>query len=66
MKFFLALKIHISPEVNEALNQVGGYEIKYRGLVDVKGKGLMKTYWLISRNADFENGVEKKNALSVQ
>ncbi|XP_056644589.1 receptor-type guanylate cyclase gcy-8 isoform X2 [Diorhabda carinulata] len=41
-----ASKIHISLEMKKALDLIGGYKTEHRGLVDVKGKGLMDTYWL--------------------
>ncbi|XP_034249065.1 receptor-type guanylate cyclase gcy-3 isoform X2 [Thrips palmi] len=41
-----ALRIHISGEMKMALDAVGGFRTEHRGLVDVKGKGLMDTYWL--------------------
>ncbi|CAH1108442.1 unnamed protein product [Psylliodes chrysocephalus] len=41
-----ASKIHISLEMKKALDSIGGYKTEHRGLVDVKGKGLMDTYWL--------------------
>ncbi|XP_058462598.1 uncharacterized protein LOC131437324 isoform X2 [Malaya genurostris] len=41
-----ALKIHISAEMNDALVRIGGFKTEHRGLIDVKGKGLMDTYWL--------------------
>ncbi|XP_053698462.1 uncharacterized protein LOC128745413 [Sabethes cyaneus] len=41
-----ALKIHISGEMNDALMRIGGFKTEHRGLIDVKGKGLMDTYWL--------------------
>lgn len=41
-----AMKIHISLEMKKALDAIGGYRTEHRGLVDVKGKGLMDTYWL--------------------
>jgi len=43
---FSAQKIHISLEMKQALDLAGGFIIEHRGLVDVKGKGLMDTYWL--------------------
>ncbi|XP_023724757.1 uncharacterized protein LOC111873908 isoform X2 [Cryptotermes secundus] len=55
-----ALRIHISAEVKRALDAVGGFRTEHRGLVDVKGKGLMDTYWLtckdggITRSSDFD------------
>ncbi|ALC40437.1 CG33958 [Drosophila busckii] len=41
-----AQKIHITEEMHESLQQVGGFKTEHRGLIDVKGKGLMSTYWL--------------------
>ncbi|XP_055371528.1 uncharacterized protein LOC129605660 [Condylostylus longicornis] len=43
-------KIHITEEMNEALMRVGGYKTEHRGLIDVKGKGLMSTYWLTCKD----------------
>jgi class 3 adenylate cyclase len=45
-----ALKIHISEEVHDALQKLGGFKTESRGLIDVKGKGLMHTYWLTCRD----------------
>ena len=41
------LKIHISPQCKDALDRVGGYVVNERGMVYMKGKGEVKTYWLI-------------------
>ncbi|XP_026286627.1 uncharacterized protein LOC113212229 [Frankliniella occidentalis] len=41
-----ALRIHISGEMKQALDVVGGFRTEHRGLVEVKGKGMMDTYWL--------------------
>ncbi|XP_075168343.1 uncharacterized protein LOC142240526 [Haematobia irritans] len=43
-----AHKIHITEEMNHALMKVGGFRTEHRGLIDVKGKGLMSTYWLLA------------------
>lgn len=40
------MKIHISQYTKEALDELGGYQIELRGSVEVKGKGMMDTYWL--------------------
>ncbi|KAH8392751.1 hypothetical protein KR215_009110, partial [Drosophila sulfurigaster] len=45
-----AQKIHITEEMHEALQQVGGFKTEHRGLIDVKGKGLMSTYWLTCKD----------------
>lgn len=43
-----ALKIHISAQCHEALQRLGGYETEERGQIELKGKGKVTTYWLIS------------------
>ncbi|XP_047343121.1 receptor-type guanylate cyclase Gyc76C-like isoform X2 [Vespa velutina] len=40
------LRIHISSQCKDALDKIGGYIIEERGLVNMKGKGEVKTYWL--------------------
>lgn len=42
-----ALKIHISLKCKEALDKLGGYIIEERGLVNMKGKGDVETFWLV-------------------
>lgn len=41
------LKIHISPQCKEKLDTLGGYITEKRGIVTMKGKGDVTTYWLI-------------------
>lgn len=41
-----ALKIHISPQCKELLDKLGGYVTEERGLIEMKGKGEVLTYWL--------------------
>ncbi|XP_037028069.1 uncharacterized protein LOC119068546 [Bradysia coprophila] len=45
-----ALRIHITSEMNDALAAIGGFKTEHRGLIDVKGKGLMNTFWLTCRD----------------
>lgn len=49
---FLALKIHCSQEAYNALCENDGFILEERGTLQIKGKGALKTYWLLSR-ADF-------------
>ncbi|VDD85654.1 unnamed protein product [Enterobius vermicularis] len=52
-------KIHISSETNRYLTQViGGYQTECRGDIIIKGKGVMKTFWLIPPDLE----VEKKES----
>ncbi|XP_066139869.1 uncharacterized protein [Euwallacea fornicatus] len=54
----LASKIHISLEMKKALDAIGGYKIEERGLVEVKGKGLMQTFWLTCKEGSTQSIVE--------
>lgn len=49
----LAMKIHISETTYNCL-QLANYSMKLRGSIEVKGKGGMKTYWLVGRNGTGE------------
>lgn len=42
-----ALKIHISGQCKEALDRIGGYIVERRGVIQLKGKGEVITYWLV-------------------
>ncbi|RWS11670.1 atrial natriuretic peptide receptor 1-like protein [Dinothrombium tinctorium] len=42
-----AMKIHISEESKQILDQFKTFETEPRGEIDIKGKGMMSTYWLI-------------------
>lgn len=44
------------------LDQLGGYILKERGMTAIKGKGLMKTHWLIGKTQETTNyGVKIQN-----
>ena len=43
------MKIQITYETKMLLDNLGGYVSELRGQVEVKGKGNMDTYWLLSR-----------------
>ncbi|KAH8377100.1 hypothetical protein KR093_003438, partial [Drosophila rubida] len=44
-----AMKIHISELTYQLLQNIGGYICVERGLTSIKGKGDLRTYWLIKR-----------------
>lgn len=48
-----ASKIHISQATFALLENIGGYQCEERGVVQIKGKGEMRTYWLINEDAIF-------------
>ncbi|XP_058464642.1 receptor-type guanylate cyclase Gyc76C-like isoform X1 [Malaya genurostris] len=52
-----ALKIHISPQCKTALDRLGGYVTIERGMISMKGKGEVMTYWLEGAN---ENAIQKQ------
>ncbi|GLH12247.1 Atrial natriuretic peptide receptor B [Gryllus bimaculatus] len=53
-----AMRVHISLEVKKALDAAGGFRTEHRGLVDVKGKGLMDTYWLTCKDGGIARATE--------
>ncbi|XP_076466014.1 atrial natriuretic peptide receptor 1-like [Babylonia areolata] len=42
----LPLKIQVSQQTKDMLDDFGGYCLTYRGTIEVKGKGQQSTYWL--------------------
>ncbi|BFZ26126.1 hypothetical protein BsWGS_29165 [Bradybaena similaris] len=54
----LPLKIHVSPQCKEVLDYFGSFELELRGNVEMKGKGQVRTYWLLGeKNASDSPGV---------
>ncbi|XP_010219816.1 PREDICTED: atrial natriuretic peptide receptor 2-like, partial [Tinamus guttatus] len=47
-----ALKIHVSSTTKEVLDEFGCFELELRGDVEMKGKGKMRTYWLLGEMKD--------------
>jgi guanylate cyclase len=52
------LKIHISHQCKEKLDKLGGYITEKRGVVAMKGKGDVTTYWLTGAT---ESAIQKRN-----
>ncbi|XP_075973555.1 guanylyl cyclase at 32E [Anticarsia gemmatalis] len=52
-------RIHISHDTYLLLKQQGGYHFKERGIVNIKGKGEMRTWWLVG-----EDHERRKNTMS--
>lgn len=46
----LALQIHVSPECGAILQKLGGFHLPERGLVEMKGKGKINTFWLTGKD----------------
>ncbi|XP_059059119.1 guanylate cyclase 32E-like [Achroia grisella] len=51
-------KVHISNDTYLLLKQHGGYHFKERGIINIKGKGEMKTWWLVG-----EDHERRKNSI---
>ncbi|XP_052740371.1 guanylate cyclase 32E-like [Bicyclus anynana] len=51
-------RVHISNETYRLLKQHGGFRFKERGIINIKGKGDMKTWWLVG-----EDNERRKNSL---
>ncbi|XP_055351643.1 atrial natriuretic peptide receptor 1-like [Paramacrobiotus metropolitanus] len=45
-------KIQMSISTKELLDQIGGYIVVSRGVITVKGKGPMETFWLAGRDRE--------------
>ncbi|GFT69472.1 guanylate cyclase 32E [Nephila pilipes] len=44
-----AMKIHVSEACKQVLDKLGGYVLQERGLIPIKGKGEMRTFWLLGK-----------------
>ncbi|XP_041823045.1 atrial natriuretic peptide receptor 1 [Melanotaenia boesemani] len=45
-----ALKIHVSEATRQVLQEFTCFQLQLRGEIEVKGKGSMRTYWLLGEN----------------
>lgn len=59
-----SLKIHISLATYGLLKKIGGYFCEERGLTFIKGKGEMRTFWLV--NEDVDKIMEQQNSLTAK
>lgn len=47
-----ALKIHVSSATRDVLLEFNCFQLELRGDVEMKGKGKMRTYWLLGEMKD--------------
>ncbi|CAG9786392.1 unnamed protein product [Diatraea saccharalis] len=57
-------RIHISNDTYKLLKQHGGYRFKERGIINIKGKGEMKTWWLVGEDHERRNCAYRSRASS--
>ncbi|XP_076054851.1 guanylate cyclase 32E-like [Oratosquilla oratoria] len=67
-----SLRIHCSNTCRVLLIRIGGYILEERGVIKVKGKGNMTTYWLIGeepgrrhRKRSFDQSLKKEEILTT-
>ncbi|XP_004619297.1 atrial natriuretic peptide receptor 1 [Sorex araneus] len=51
-----ALRIHLSSETKAVLEEFGGFDLELRGDVEMKGKGRVRTYWLLGERGSGPRG----------
>ena len=56
------MKIHISAETKMLLDTLGGFRTEHHGLIELKFKGLVDTYWLLGK----EGGVGHKEGMDSE
>ena len=61
----IPMKIHTSEATKLLLDQIGGYLLNERGVVDVKGKGEMKTYFLEGESKQIRTKPQSKVLLKL-
>ena len=61
----LALRVHVSPECKEILDELKLYKLMDRGPVKMKGKGVINTYFLIGKEGFNKELPDLNNAASL-
>ncbi|CAF1149237.1 unnamed protein product [Adineta ricciae] len=46
----MAFRIHSSETTAGLLEEIGGFQLEYRGITEIKGRGNYKTYWLCGKD----------------
>ncbi|XP_035825637.1 atrial natriuretic peptide receptor 2-like [Aplysia californica] len=58
-------RIHVSETTNDLLLRLGGFVTERRGVIDVKGKGAMETYWLLDTERPLRSTNDRKGLPDV-
>ncbi|XP_046596117.1 uncharacterized protein [Neodiprion pinetum] len=58
-----AMKIQVSQNTKDALDDLGGYITELRGSMEVKGKGMMNTYWLTGKEEELPPPVDQVESI---
>lgn len=61
----LALRVHVSPECKTMLDELGGYQLIDRGPTNMKGKGVINTYFLQGKTGFEKSLPDLKNAAGL-
>lgn len=61
----IALQIQLSDSTAKILQDLGGYNLECRGMREVKGRGLMCTWWLIGKDGFDQPLPDKSRAISL-
>lgn len=48
---YAALKIHVSEVTHQVLQEFSCFQLQLRGEIEMKGKGRMRTYWLLGESS---------------
>ncbi|XP_046998481.1 atrial natriuretic peptide receptor 1-like [Schistocerca americana] len=56
----LPLKIHVSSDTKKLLDTFGFFHLEERGEIELKGKGVMRTFWLLGEVPAAANGPIKR------
>ncbi|XP_067133118.1 atrial natriuretic peptide receptor 1-like isoform X3 [Centruroides vittatus] len=57
----LPLNIHVSSKTKEILDSFGCFDIQLRGEIEMKGKGLVTTYWLFGERKECDTHLKETN-----
>lgn len=60
------LKIHVSPQFKDILEQFPAFDLECRGPVEMKGKGKITTYWLLGEREETLTDTVKEQTQNLE